>query len=414
MVKRAFLVLSALLFWTSAEANGPLRSVVVFGNEKTERQTVIGIINVPPQTYVNDRLLQEVDDRLTHSGLFKSVKIRATPNRDGTMDLRVTVVEKQLWFAFPIFQAWSGRYNGGVAFGESNLFIPNGRTLAVFQGGNKLSRGLLATEIKSLFNTDFVVRSWLMLRSDDVPLYTGETRTGEINLRDVSFSVRPGYQWTNDIQTAVSFNYAWVDYGTSPDPAVTPSDRKGNDFSVEFQFIYDSLKRREAFLKGRKLIASAQFADRRFGSDFTYHVQELSWQEAFPVFKYFNYVYEIEGRLGDESLPFHRQFTLGGASLRGFNDRQFRGDTQVTARQNLLFRVFRHPKFSVFGQGFYDFGLLYLDRGGFSRDSVHNGIGGGLRVSLSEILAPVFGFDAGYGIEDGAFRMYVAVGLVEF
>jgi len=99
---------------TVAMANGPLRSIVVFGNEKTERETILDIVGVPPQTYVNPRLIQEVDDRLNNCGLFKKVAVSQVANPDGTADLRIQVVEKQLWFAFPMFQAWSSRYSGGA------------------------------------------------------------------------------------------------------------------------------------------------------------------------------------------------------------------------------------------------------------------------------------------------------------
>ncbi|MFH1263653.1 MAG: hypothetical protein V1495_09470, partial [Pseudomonadota bacterium] len=69
---------------------------------------------------------------------------------------------------------------------------------------------------------------------------------------------------------------------------------------------------------------------------------------------------------------------------------------------------------SIFGLIFHDLGLIYRDANGISRSAAHNGVGGGLRVSLTDILAPVFGVDFGYGIEDRAFHVYLALGLVDF
>ncbi|MFH1016557.1 MAG: BamA/TamA family outer membrane protein [Pseudomonadota bacterium] len=413
-MKRLLLFLLILSVPSAGWANGPLRSIVIFGNEKTERQTVLEIIGVPPQTFVNEQLLRDVDDRLAHSGLFKQIRVRKVDNRDGTTDLRILVIEKQLWFVFPIFQAWSGRYSGGAAFAETNLFWPGTSTLFVAQGGNKLNRFVLGVDARNLWDSNFTIKSYVLVRSDEVFLFNGSTQAGNIRMKDVGFSVTPGYQWTNEIQTALGINYSRVWYG---DPTLGTT---GNDVSLQFSFIYDSLRRREALLKGWKLVASTQFSESRIGSDFLYHVEEVSFTNALTLFKYFNYVVDLEGKIGDGPLPFHREFTLGGSSLRGYEDREFRGDTQILARQNLLFRMFRQTHFSVFGLAFHDLGLLYHDAQGaqgtqgISRNDLHNGIGGGLRVSLADIIAPVMGVDAGYGIEDHAFRLYFALGLVEF
>ena len=137
-------------------------------------------------------------------------------NPDGTSDLRIQLVEKQLWFVFPVFQAWSGRYSGGAVFGESNLFVPAGSTLFLAQGGNKLSRVFAAYEQKDLFDSNFTLQTWARWRQDDVEIFRGKTSLGEIEMKDASFALIPGYQWTNDIRTALKFFYGRIDYGVSP------------------------------------------------------------------------------------------------------------------------------------------------------------------------------------------------------
>jgi outer membrane protein insertion porin family len=395
----------------SARADGPLRSVIVFGNEQTERQTILDMIGVPSHTYVDQRLVRDVDDRLVNSGLFREVRVRKVDNRDGTCDLRIYVAEKQLWFVFPVFQAWSGRYSGGGVFGETNLFVPRGRTLILLQGGNKSSRMLAAFDKKSLFGSNFLARTWVTVATDDVPLYEGETKTDEINMKDVAVGLASGYEWTRDIQTSLEVKYRYVSYGQSP--AVVESGTSGHDVSLKFWFTYDSLRRREALLKGTKFEALYEFADSRFGTDFTYHIEKVEWQQAFYLGRGWNYMYFVEGAIAD-GLPFHREFTLGGSSLRGYADREFRGDTTIVARQDLLVRLWRHRKFSLFGGVFYDLGFLYRDADGAGASDLHNGVGGGLRVSLADIVAPVFGLDVGYGIEDNAYHIYLALGLVDF
>lgn len=400
------------LFSQAAFANGPLRSIIVFGNDKTDRQTILDIINVRSRTYVDRRLVREVDDRLMNSGLFKTVRVRKVQNRNGTADLRITVAEKQLWFVFPIFQAWSGRFSGGAAFGESNLFMQNTATILILQGGNKSNRFFYALDAKNVFGSNFSIRTWALGRTDDVPLYSGKNKIDEINIKDATLALIPGYQWTNDIRTSWTMKYRFIDYGESA--LVTESTFQGHDISMAFEFVYDSLRRREAFLKGSRIRAAYEFAESRFGTDFTYHIQEVQWKYARTFSKYLNYILFLDGAIGDETLPFHRDFTLGGSSLRGFSDRQFRGDTRIVVKQDLMFPVYRHKRFSVFGLIFYDLGLLYRDADGLGRSDLNNGTGGGLRVSLTDILAPVFGLDFAYGIEDEAFQMYFAIGLVDF
>jgi hemolysin activation/secretion protein len=203
-----------------------------------------------------------------------------------------------------------------------------------------------------------------------------------------------------------------VDYGVHPQ--VTLSGVTGHDVSLGFEFLYDSLKRRDGFLNGYRLKASYEFAETRFGADFKYHIQEVQGIYATRVGSFLNYVALLDGAIADDTLPFHKDLTLGGSSLRGYSDRQFRGDTRIMARQDLLFPAYRHRKFSIFGVVFHDLGLLYRDSVGIQSSSLRNGVGGGLRVSLAEILAPVFGLDFGYGVEDKDFHMYFALGLVDF
>lgn len=379
----------------------------------------MSLISLEPQTFVNSQVVHEVDDRLVNSGLFKVVRVTKVDNRDGTVDLRVVVAEKQLWFVFPIFQAWSGRYSGGGAFGESNLFAPNAKTLIAMQGGNHLNRFLTVFDARNIFDSSFAVRTWVLARDDDVPLYNGKDPIDEIEVRDAAISVTPGYQWTTNIRTSMAVNYRYIDYGSS---ALVPlfSDQHGSDVSLGFEFVFDSLRRREVFVKGDRIRVAYGFSDTRFGTDYSYHIEEVEWTHAQTYGKLVNHVIGLTGGIGrgetgdEKTVPFHKDFTLGGSSLRGYADREFRGDTLITLRQDLLTPLFRHRKFSVFGSVFHDLGLLYRDANGISRNALHNGVGGGIRISLTNILAPVFGADFGYGIEDRQFHAYLAVGLVEF
>ncbi|MCB0309477.1 MAG: hypothetical protein KDD48_08905, partial [Bdellovibrionales bacterium] len=210
------LVVSFLfVFSFSVFADGPLRAIVIFGNTKTERKTVLNIMSVPSRSYVDANLIKQIDDRLVNSGLFQSVNVSSRNNPDGTADIRVTVTEKQLWFAFPIVQAWSGRYSFGAAFGESNLLFPSVKTLLAFQGGNRLNRFFYAMDAQNIFDGNFSFRFWTLARKDQVPIYSGVIKTEEVGIKDVSVSILPGYQWTNEIRTSLGAKYKYIDYGLS-------------------------------------------------------------------------------------------------------------------------------------------------------------------------------------------------------
>ena len=47
---------------------------------------------------------------------------------------------------------------------------------------------------------------------------------------------------------------------------------------------------------------------------------------------------------------------------------------------------------------------------GFSRHSIHNAVGGGLRFFLRSVAVPLVGFDAGYGIEARHWQFMLIVG----
>lgn len=408
MKKTIFLLIVCPLL---AFAEGALRSIIVFGNTKTERKTILNIINVEPRSTVDQKLLKLIDDRLINSGLFKSVKVSQRENPDGTYDVRVSVVEKQLWFVFPIVQAWSSRYSFGAAFGESNLIFPNARTLMAFQAGNRLNRFFYVIDAKNMFDTSLSLRVWTLARQDEVPLYTGSLKTDQIAINDAAVSVSPGYQWTNEIRTSYGVNYRFLDFGSSAN--VPEANSTKHDVSMAFEFSYDSLKRRDGFAVGDMIKAGYEFSGPRFGSGFSYHTESVEWIHGVKYGSYFNHLFFLKGQIGD-TLPFHKQLTLGGESLRGYQEKQFRGDTLITLRNDLMFPLWRPKSFTLFGVGFHDLGFLYFDQDGIDRSSLNNGVGGGFRMSLASILAPVFGLDFGYGLEDKSLEIIFALGLVSF
>lgn len=125
---------------------------------------------------------------------------------------------------------------------------------------------------------------------------------------------------------------------------------------------------------------------------------------------------------------------MGGNSLRGFVYRQFRGDTRLSFTAEYHFPLFTVSPLSFRGVAFSDTGLMmwrrlpgdrelrdvsgrvvrsYLpdSQGGLGNATVAQGVGAGLRLYLRNIVLPLVGVDAAYGVNSGEFRFYLVAGV---
>ena len=119
---------------------------------------------------------------------------------------------------------------------------------------------------------------------------------------------------------------------------------------------------------------------------------------------------------------------MGGSSMRGYLNDEFRGDLSITANLEYSFPLFTVFGLSVRGLGFYDSGYTtfrnadnpernYLAGSAFSNQSAlapfKNSVGVGTRLFLQQIVIPLLGVDFGYGLEARDFQMYLAIGLTD-
>jgi len=133
-------------------------------------------------------------------------------------------------------------------------------------------------------------------------------------------------------------------------------------------------------------------------------------------------------------LPFHQELVMGGNSLRGFLHRQFRGDTRLSFTAEYHFPLFTVRSLSFRGVAFSDTGLMLWrdipeDRqlrdvngrvvrgflpdveGGLKDATLAQGVGGGLRMYLRNVVLPLVGVDVAYGVNSGEFRFYLVAGV---
>lgn len=117
---------------------------------------------------------------------------------------------------------------------------------------------------------------------------------------------------------------------------------------------------------------------------------------------------------------------MGGTSMRGYLNSEFRGDLQVTGNVEYSLPLFTLLGLSVRGLGFFDTGYttfrdatnderLYLPHSARGDNTTlapfRNSIGVGTRLFLQQIVIPLLGVDFGYGLEARDFQLYLAIGL---
>src|SRR5690606_38822453 len=183
---------------------------------------------------------------------------------------------------------------------------------------------------------------------------------------------------------------------------------------------------------GSKIKLAYEKALPSLGSDFDYWYTTFSFERARRYFSRHNFIIRGMAGYGDD-LPFQHEYSGGGTSLRGYKNKQFRGDFKVAGNLEYSVPLFTIAGFSMRGLAFFDstyVTFLDSDRGDHGRnylpnhsaalDNVSNfapfknSVGAGLRLYVRQIVLPLLGLDFGYGLEGGGIEMYFAIGLTDF
>jgi hypothetical protein len=179
---------------------------------------------------------------------------------------------------------------------------------------------------------------------------------------------------------------------------------------------------------GERLVLTVETSMLRRKADFDYWMAELRGIFARRLFKTHNIIIRASGALGDD-LPFHAEFTAGGPDLRGYKNRQFRGNRAAAASLEWSFQLFNYRGFAlrplVFVDGSY---TRFVDTGEAEQSGVRDylpnfnanpkasfrsAVGAGTRVYIRQVALPLLGLDVGYGLESGGIEIYFAIGLTD-
>ena len=433
-----------------------------FGNTKTDCNTVEYIANVKVGMVLSPELLEQAKLNLEGVGLFKDINLFWEElAAEGGYGVRLILgaKDKLSWIIAPIAAYSSTEVGGGLAYAESNAFGKNKKFLVMGQYTTAEKMLFAAWLDPQILDSRFYYRVDLLVRRDSIREYaagyTRSPRTSRLtdldtfgggalfgmNLtRRLHVDLRLKIYYDN-VQPSVCYNTTNRDGSGTPDVVAEQGGvcrqpgSSGWDNTFTLNFGWDSRSKVYGVQKGLKIDLTYQYGPNWLGDRQSYHLLSGYGMYAWRFFKEHNLFLKLGADVYIDP-PFKMEVETGGALMRGFIFRQYRGDTDVRATLEYVL-----PLFSIWGLatrliGFYDTNLTWfrsipaqdgpLSRfvvrdhafrdflpdtpSGVVRDSWHNGVGLGLRFFLKGVVLPLVGVDVGYGFESQSIQVYLALG----
>ncbi len=437
----------------AAAAEDTIRDIVVEGNTKTTSATVELIARIDVGDDWTNDMLDRIKRDLVSSGLFRDVAAffeqcgpTSTPACDAPgVRVHLTVHDKHSWVIAPTFYNQPTNVGGGAGFGENNLFGENQKLLLYGQVATGDSFFIGAWVVPSIRGTRFYAQLDTLLKHSRVLEYSPAG-----NYTDIPYAVRKSYlNYLNagfklgvdlfgGLKLDARLRGANVFYtklalvtddpmklhGIDPTHLAKPG-KEGWDVSNEISLAIDRRADWYGVRTGYRYQASYEYAVPQLGSDFHYQIYNLSLWKGVQVLERHNLTAQLNVNVGHH-LPFQQEFTMGGTSMRGYLNDQFRGDLHVLANLEYSLPLFTVAGLSIRGLAFYDSGyttFLTTDNpernyltGSARGDNTtlapfKNSVGIGTRLFLQQIVIPLLGVDLGYGLEARDVQVYLAIGL---
>jgi outer membrane protein assembly factor BamA len=444
------------LAFSAAQASADvIREIYVQDNTKTSSDTVEFIAQIERGQDWQPEMAGEINKRLVSSGLFKDVEVYWDPAKDGTgVDVHLLVKDRFSWVIAPAFFDQPTNFGGGIGYGENNLFGANQKLLLFGQVATGDSFFVGAYQVPSIKNSRFdmqldtylayirnfeyaaptsYIGSPVQVRESRLIYLNGGFKIGFRLARGIAIDTRiRGAHVAYDSPSLVgSATLADVNGPTSTSTTVPKPGIEGWDVSNEWDLTIDRRANWYGISTGYKV--QLQFErDIDTLSDFHYYEGQLFLYRAYQILERHNLVLRGEVQLGHH-LPFQQEYTMGGSSMRGWLNNQFRGDFHVGATAEYSVPLFTVWDLSVRALGFWDSGYLtfvscgdcqpgdttnpernYLPNSAArGLDPFKNSVGLGTRLYLRSIVLPLLGLDVGYGLEARDIQVYLAIGLTD-
>jgi outer membrane protein assembly factor BamA len=455
-VRVAIVLFAIALATTRIAAADTIREIVVEGNEKTTTDTVELIANIDVGDDWTPDMLDKVKANLVSSGLFKDVGgfwepcgPASTPKCEEVgVRVHLTVIDKHSWVIAPAFYNQPTNTGAGIGFGENNLFGLNQKLLLYGQIATGDSFFIGAWVIPALWGSHFYAQPDIYLKTSRVIEYAspsgytdipGPVRQSRMNYLNGGF--RLGVEPFRGIKLDTRLRGAYVNYRnvalvtTTPPSGLMVDDmgnppkpgKEGWDVSNEIALTIDRRADWYGVQTGYKYAASFEYSVPKLGSDFHYYLANLSLYRAWQVLERHNLVAKAGFNYGHH-LPFQQEFTMGGTSMRGYINNQFRGDLRVAGTLEYSLPLLGLFGLSIRGLAFLDTGYTTFrdtssDERNYLPDAAlgtkqaiapfKNSVGLGTRLYLRQLVLPLLGLDFGYGLEAGDLQIYLAIGLTD-
>jgi outer membrane protein insertion porin family len=427
-----------------AHAEGePIVEIEVVENTKTNDETVRLIADVHKGDSFSYALLDRIRVDLVNSGLFKDVQVIGVP-APGGMKLTIVAKDKHSWVIAPTVYLQPGNKGGGVGYGENNLFGTNKKLLLYGQIATADSMFIAGYLDPAFLGSPLYFRADTFLRREFVTEFSGgdlfdeprPDRTTRMNYYNFGFML--GLNVWKGMAVDVRLRGAWVEFGSPeceqesvmpPGSRECDSERPGEngwDVSTETRLTYDKRANWYGVTAGGLFGLSYEKGLPGLGSDFDYWIATVRGIKAWRFFEEHNLTLKGSAALG-RNLPFQQELTSGGVNLRGYQNREFRGDTKVAGTFEYGVPFFKLGSLAFRGLVFSDLAYTiftseekdnpqrhYLkDQTKFDADSLRLGMGAGFRIYVRSIVMPLLGVDWGYAPQSNEYHVYFAVGLTE-
>ena len=421
-----------------------ITEIWVEGNTKTERDTVLLIGDIEEGDTFVERTSYDVTLALVNSGLFKEVKVSPSKDEDGQgVKLVVIAKDKHSWVIGPTFYNEPGNVGGGLGFGEANLWGQNKKLLLYAQVATADSLFIAVFQDPAIKGTRLSHEPMLFLRREKVTEYTNPNdffsqpvpqRISTMHYLNAGW--RLGLRLWGGFSLGTRLRGAYVFYDdahldevyaernpTEPEPVNPQED--GFDVSYEASLMRDKMANWHGVKTGTTFKLQWEKAIPELGSDVDYWRAGVNLDVGLKFFDTHNLLVKSSFWTG-KTLPFQQELTAGGGNLRGYINRQFRGDTKFGAQSEYSLKLFSLGPFTFRGLAFWDtaFTGFFRAEGNEQRHYLvgqtenklnkwRNGVGGGFRVYIKSIVLPLLGLDWGYGIEANEYHIYFALGVLD-
>jgi outer membrane protein assembly factor BamA len=426
--------------------------IIVRKNTKTIAETVELIARIDVGDDFTADMIERIRHDLVSSGLFSDVEVY-WDRLVGKKDVRVhlLVEDKHSWVIAPAFYNQPTNTGVGVGYGENNLFGQNQKLLIYGQIATGDSFFVGAWQIPSLYGTRFHAQLDTYLASirnfeyaPPIHYLSSPKQVRESRLEYLNAGIKLGVDLFRGVRIDTRIRAATVSYSdvkladgatlmdlglTDPSAPIPKPGKEGTDVSHEIDFTIDRRANWYGVQTGYKMAVSYEYAASGLGSDFHYSEWGLSLYRAYQVLERHNLVLKGNLQVGHR-MPFQQEFEMGGTSMRGWLNNQFRGDFKALANVEYSLPLFTLFGLGVRGLAFWDSGYTaflttsnpernYLPSSAYdcSGCSVFapfkNSVGVGTRLYLRQIVIPLLGIDVGYGLEARDYQVYLAIGLTD-